>query len=132
MEEAFVFDEDVNSVELPEPDISSPILKDSVLYGWGYSHVNGTVAEVLQRVDINIYPTAVCKHYFSSNFSEVSHICAGGDGKGQCTGDSGSALTVDGIQYGIVSWSDKPCATTPGVMTRVASFRNWITHITGI
>ncbi|KAJ8950133.1 hypothetical protein NQ314_007986 [Rhamnusium bicolor] len=47
-------------------------------------------------------------------------------------GDSGGALTVDGVQYGIVSWSDKPCATTPGVLTRVASFRNWIGNITGI
>ncbi|KAJ8956983.1 hypothetical protein NQ318_012147 [Aromia moschata] len=132
MEEPFIFGETVNPAKLPEHDAPTPVLQDSLLFGWGYDHVNGTVAEILQKVDISVYPVATCKHYFASNFSEVSHICAGGGGKGQCSGDSGSALTVDGVQYGIVSWSDKPCATTPGVMTRVASFRNWIADHAGI
>ncbi|KAJ8925141.1 hypothetical protein NQ315_001323 [Exocentrus adspersus] len=132
VEQPFAFDVTAAPVSLPGPKARSPVLKDAILVGWGYPHVNGTVAEVLQKVDISIFDDDTCSGYFSSNYSSVSHICAGGSGKGQCTGDSGGALTVDGVQYGIVSWSDKPCATTPGVLTKVASFREWIRGISGI
>jgi trypsin len=58
-----------------------------------------------------------------------SNICTfyPGGGRGQCNGDSGGAVLVDGQQVGIVSWSEKPCGGPyPGVSTRVAYYRNWI------
>lgn len=53
---------------------------------------------------------------------------------GQCNGDSGGPLTVNGVQVGIVSWSIKPCQVPPypGVYTEVSHYISWITEITGI
>lgn len=37
-------------------------------------------------------------------------------------------MTINGVQYGILSWSVKPCANPdhPGVLTRVTSYLDWI------
>lgn len=62
-------------------------------------------------------------------------LCAGVQegGKGQCSGDSGGPLTINGVQVGIVSWSVKPCAVAPypGVYTKVSHYVNWIKAKTG-
>lgn len=85
MEKSFTFNADASPVTLPEQNAVPPLLKDALLVGWGYPYVNGTVASILQKVDINIYPDGTCLSYFNETYSPVSHICAGGGGKGQCT-----------------------------------------------
>lgn len=49
-------------------------------------------------------------------------------------GDSGGPLTKRGVQYGIVSWSLKPCtiAGKPGVFTNVFNYLSWIASQTGM
>ncbi|KRT81963.1 Trypsin, partial [Oryctes borbonicus] len=116
-------------IALPPLSARTPSNQDATLVGWGYPQSDVLeVMEMLQFVALTIFPDNICQQYHGNNFSTTSHICAGvvGGGKGQCSGDSGGALTVNGMQYGIVSWSDKPCAITPGVLTRVATFREWI------
>lgn len=84
-----------------------------------------------------------------------TNICGGipEGGKGQCSGDSGGPLLVDGVQVGIVSWSvrnsekfleaqsveivdsqEKPCtiAPYPGVYTGVSHYLDWIQKHSGI
>jgi trypsin len=95
---------------------------------------------ILQKVNLQIYTVQDCTRAFEAYRPPLkihaSNICAGTDAgyKGQCSGDSGGPLLVNGIQVGIVSWSVKPCAVPPfpGVYTAVASYADWITARTGI
>lgn len=123
-------------VELPNQDAPTPVWASATLLGWGYPKDNTSVTELLQEVNVYVYPDDICKEVHGKNLTTAVHICAGvpEGGKGQCSGDSGGPLTINKVQVGIVSWSVKPCAIKgyPGVLTRVSSFRYWITEITGI
>lgn len=68
----------------------------------------------LQRVDLQIFSAADCGK-LHNNKIHATNICGGviGGGMGQCSGDSGGPLIVDGLQVGIVSWSMKPCTVPP-------------------
>lgn len=41
---------------------------------------------------------------------------------------------IDGVQYGVVAWSLKPCGSHPGVLNRIGFWehRQWIQNVTGI
>ena len=87
------------------------------------------VQKQLQKVSIQTFGNLEC----SSRYQFAMHnttLCAGvpEGGKGQCSGDSGGPLLVNGEQVGIVSWSRKPCtqAPYPGVFTKVSDYVNWI------
>lgn len=62
-------------------------------------------------------------------------FCAGKveGGIDSCFGDSGGALVIDGIQYGIVSWGIG-CAlkNRPGVYASVPRLRKYILEQSGI
>lgn len=58
-----------------------------------------------------------------------SSICAGGEHKGQCSGDSGGPLLLENKQIGLVSWSLKPCGNKPGIFTNLAYYIEWIKNI---
>lgn len=102
----------------------------------------------LQRVDILIYTDADCSKAHGSRVDSRYHVCSGipEGGKGQCNvstyhfqfktkhlillfqGDSGGPLVANGKQWGVVSWSVKPCTAKgyPGVFARVSSYIDWI------
>ncbi|KAF2882708.1 hypothetical protein ILUMI_23441 [Ignelater luminosus] len=120
----------IQPVKLPLQGEIPPAGKSAVLSGWGLSKTGGIVMKNLQRVDIFVYNDEDCRKAHGSRVNPNYHVCAGvpEGGKGQCSGDSGGPLVVDDVQYGIVSWSVKPCAREgyPGVFTRVPNYIDWI------
>lgn len=86
----------------------------AVLSGWGLNATGGVVMTNLQKVDLQVYSAYDCGQIHRSTV-HYTNICGGipEGGKGQCSGDSGGPLLVDGVQVGIVSWSVKPCTVPP-------------------
>ncbi|XP_044736376.1 trypsin-7-like [Chrysoperla carnea] len=119
----------VRPAKLPEQD--EPVMANAkaVLAGWGRISTFGPVSKRLQKVCLKIWSLESCRRAHSDAVHDTN-LCAGvpQGGKGQCSGDSGGPLIVDGKVVGLVSWSVKPCARAgyPGVFTRVASYRDWI------
>ena len=102
--------------------------------GWGMIN-NGTLANVLQEVDLKIISDEVCqKTHTSSLLIKDSNMCAGWvkGGKDACQGDSGGPLICqDGqnqpVLTGVTSWG-VGCGmkNKPGLWTKVSSFVTWI------
>lgn len=107
----------------------------AVLAGWGLNATGGTIQYHLQKVDLQVFSSFDCNQLHSSTV-HYTNICGGvvGGGMGQCSGDSGGPLLVDGVQVGIVSWSVKPCTVPPypGVYTGVSHYIDWIEANTGL
>ncbi|XP_060522687.1 trypsin-7-like [Cylas formicarius] len=125
----------VQPATLPEQDASVPINQSAVLIGWGYlSGFSVEKPEILQKVNLTVYGNDYCDKVLTVPYNDTQNLCAGVDAndKGQCTGDSGGPLLVNGVPTGIVSWSVKPCISAPGAFTKVSYYRNWIRNVTGI
>ncbi|XP_047116004.1 trypsin-1-like [Schistocerca piceifrons] len=94
-------------------------------------------AETLRKADIPVWSDADCQEAYAGYEYQVleEDICAGmpEGGRGQCSGDGGGPLLVNGTQIGIVSWSRKPCVTkgSPGVYVEVSYYVDWIKEKTG-
>ncbi|EFA01277.2 serine protease P40 [Tribolium castaneum] len=127
-----VFGAYVQPTNLPIAFNATPENSPALLAGWGLPYSGGTVMKHLQKVNIFVYSDDDCEriHKETGPTNRKYHVCAGvpEGGKGQCNGDSGGPLTVNGVQVGIVSWSVKPCAIKgyPGVFTKVSSHVSWI------
>ncbi|KAL7291011.1 hypothetical protein TKK_0015152 [Trichogramma kaykai] len=131
----FVFSDRVQPVPLPE--LHTKILANSkaTVSGWGGrgGEIQG-LPNTLQKATIRIADQEYCKKVMVQENEEIfpTQICANDPTmrKGQCNGDSGGPLIVNGKLTGIVSWSvkDPYCASTiyPGVYTRVPEFVDWI------
>ncbi|XP_037045239.1 trypsin 3A1-like [Bradysia coprophila] len=107
----------------------------SKLLGWGLDQTGGVIQTTLQEVDLIVFSDEDCRDRHNSVI-HPSHICGGvpEGGRGQCSGDSGGPLLVNGVEVGIVSWSVKPCtiAPYPGVYTQVSYYREWIRQVTRV
>ncbi|KAK8144591.1 hypothetical protein G3M48_005607 [Beauveria asiatica] len=92
--------------------------------------------EILSKVVLDIHAREVCaaKGKDQHITTNDTFICAGGQGKNSCAGDSGGPLFVPETQLllGVVSWSVKDkkantyCGDSPTVFTRVGSYIDWI------
>ncbi|EJP67131.1 Trypsin-related protease [Beauveria bassiana ARSEF 2860] len=92
--------------------------------------------ETLSKVVLDVHAREVCaaKGKDQHITDRDTFICAGGQGKNSCRGDSGGPLFVPETQVllGIVSWSIKDrkantfCGDSPTVFTRVGSYIDWI------
>jgi len=101
--------------------------------GLGQIEEEGDVAKYLQEVDISYVPRDKCFRMFQGGIGDDA-ICAIGDGKDACGGDSGGPLILKAknseeadMQVGVVSWG-AGCAwkNYPGVYSNVPHVGSWI------
>nr|XP_014086724.1 trypsin beta-like [Bactrocera oleae] len=127
----FNFNSNVQAVELAT---STNEPTSYLISGWG-TVTEGKFRPTKYLRGVNVF--RVNKRSCSTSYRGISKItrkqlCASAPKQDSCQGDSGGALTTQGIQYGIVSFG-YGCARAgyPGVYTKVSSYRTWITTVTG-
>lgn len=128
------FFSEINAIALIDDGIEFDGGERALLSGWGLNN-DGVIPSTLQWAELEIFSMKECRKRHGSIISDTM-LCAGvpEGGKGQCSGDSGSPLVVNGKQVGVVSWSIKPCAVYPfpGVYAKVSALRGWIRTVTGV
>ncbi|XP_070824515.1 suppressor of tumorigenicity 14 protein homolog [Chaetodon trifascialis] len=124
---------------LPSPTYDFPAGLEAWITGWGATREGGLAATILQKAEVRIINSTVCKSLMSDEVTDRM-LCAGvlRGGVDACQGDSGGPLSVTGpggrvFLAGVVSWGDG-CArrNKPGVYTRVTRFRRWIKENSGV
>lgn len=108
--------------------------KMATVMGWGYTSENGTQAEELQRLNVELWSNDNCSQTVSIN---ETMVCAGGiEGQDACSGDTGSPLVIesptddsDDVLVGLASWGYGCGRGYPGVYSRVSYARSWIDSI---
>uniref|UniRef100_A0A6I8PHR4 Peptidase S1 domain-containing protein n=1 Tax=Ornithorhynchus anatinus TaxID=9258 RepID=A0A6I8PHR4_ORNAN len=106
--------------------------------GWGTLYTGGPLPDKLQQAQLPVVDHAHCSHQdWWGNDIKESMICAGGDIRSACNGDSGGPLNCrgsDGRWYiqGIASFVyGEGCNTLkkPTVFTRDSAFVSWIEEL---
>ncbi|KAL6119000.1 st14 [Pungitius sinensis] len=124
---------------LPSATYDFPAGREAWITGWGATREGGLAATVLQKAEVRIINSTVCKSLMGNQVTDRM-LCAGvlKGGVDACQGDSGGPLSVSGpggrvFLAGVVSWGDG-CArrNRPGVYTRITKYRSWITEQTGL
>merc|ERR1711982_228337 len=97
--------------------------------GWGTTTEGGSLARVLQKVDVPVVSDEHCRDSYGQADITDSMICAGLDqgGKDSCQGDSGGPFMCGNQLSGVVSWG-YGCAEAgyPGVYTQTSYFVDWV------
>ena len=132
IKEPFTYSTDVREGTLPKSGSTPSGV--ATLHGWG-STSNSKRAPTpnsLQTMSVPLISIDQCRDSLStsSKLVQSSNICTGPPSgrPSACSGDSGSALTQNGVIIGTVSWGLKPCASpyTASVYVKVADFIPWI------
>lgn len=129
VKEPFEFDESRKPVELFDNQEKVAPESKAVVTGWGLTEKSSFLPRQLQVVEIPVNSGEFCNDaYKSFDGMPMGQICAGENGLGVCSADSGGPLVYGGKQIGIVSWSSAVCAHPrfSGVYMEVASLRDWI------
>uniref|UniRef100_A0A1B6G6F2 Peptidase S1 domain-containing protein n=1 Tax=Cuerna arida TaxID=1464854 RepID=A0A1B6G6F2_9HEMI len=138
---ALEFDNLTQPVTLSHPNGDPPTNSAVVVMGWGVNKYKGNPMQYLQKATIDLYSNPACQAVYEPYGINIlsTNLCAGtpDGGIGQCTGDSGGPVVVEGspsVQIGIISFSAKPCGIKgfPGVNTRVSQFIDWIKNKTDL
>merc|ERR1711931_379779 len=108
-------------------DICMLTLEGSI--SMGSTTEGGSLARVLQKVDVPVVSDDHCRDSYGQNDITDSMICAGLDqgGKDSCQGDSGGPFMCGNQLSGVVSWG-YGCAEPgyPGVYTQTSYFVDWV------
>jgi len=134
---------DIALLELSEPVSLQPISLPSTanpvpnngeiatVAGWGVT-ATGNPSRQLQETDLPVVSTIACQSLYGNLINGPAHLCAGGQQRDSCFGDSGGPLFVSRgsqiVQAGVVSFGFGGCARPglPTVYTRTATYFNWI------
>uniref|UniRef100_A0A8C6G0I7 Peptidase S1 domain-containing protein n=1 Tax=Moschus moschiferus TaxID=68415 RepID=A0A8C6G0I7_MOSMO len=114
----------VSTIALPSgSDAVNPGMLCSVA-GWGLLRVNGSTANKLQEVELEVQRDEECKSRYEG-YNADTQICVGNPRmrKSAMNGDSGGPLVCDGVAQGIVSYGED---IPPDVYTRISRFQQWI------
>lgn len=137
--EPIPFDDKAQPVKLAEVDDDEriPFHKQGVLSGWGVNETSGYAQPYLQKIHLQLLTDEECQkkindHSGRESFIPIHNLCSDDYYNGECYGDSGSPYVINGTQYGIVSWSYKPCGVVPGTYSRITNpiYGNWIRETT--
>ncbi|TKS74938.1 Chymotrypsin-like elastase family member 3B [Collichthys lucidus] len=120
---------------LPESGQIVPNNDPCYITGWGRLYSGGPIASKLQQALLPVVGHSICSRsdWWGSTV-KTTMVCAGGDIRSGCHGDSGGPLNCrggDGRWYvqGVTSFvSSRGCNTPlkPTVFTRTSSFTKWI------
>ncbi|XP_074041238.1 trypsin-3 [Leptinotarsa decemlineata] len=130
--EPISFGDTAQPLKLPKSHESTPANKTASLAGWGEDDISPK-SQILRAVNLTISTDEECvdsyRNVDGGGLNPKTELCAGvpEGGKGPCHGDSGGPLVIDGVQYGIVSYS-KGCVEKgyPAVFTKVSGYLDWI------
>ncbi|XP_037537582.1 proproteinase E-like [Nematolebias whitei] len=138
LEKSAVVSDKVQPACLPQHGASLSHNQPCYITGWGRLYSGGPRAATLQQALLPVVDYSVCSQsdWWGSSV-KTTMVCAGGDNKSACHGDSGGPLNCagkDGRWYveGVTSFVDgRGCNTPkkPTVFTRVAFFIPWIHEV---
>ncbi|XP_007491282.1 chymotrypsin-like elastase family member 3B [Monodelphis domestica] len=123
---------------LPPANLILPNEKPCYVTGWGRLYTNGPLPDKLQQALLPVVDHEHCSKWDWWSISvKTTMVCAGGDIRSGCNGDSGGPLNCqadDGSWqvHGIASFvSSFGCNAKkkPTVFTRVSAFNDWIEKI---
>ena len=96
--------------------------------GWGDTSEQGGTPEQLLEAQVPLVSDAICAAQLGTD--ALREVCAAGEGRDSCYGDSGGPLTIttaDGPKLaGVVSWGEECAGPTPGVYAEVPFYENFI------
>ncbi|KAL8198218.1 UNVERIFIED_CONTAM: Chymotrypsin-like elastase member 3B [Gekko kuhli] len=109
--------------------------------GWGRLSTGGPLPPVLQQAELPVVDHAHCTQpdWWGALSIRETMVCAGGDIRAGCNGDSGGPLNCQAADgrwevHGIASFvSGLGCNALkkPTVFTRVSAFEDWIREVSG-
>merc|ERR1711974_280318 len=119
----------VAAIALPEDGEEYTEGTTCTVSGWGTTSEGGSLARILQKVDVPVVSDKSCRKSYSTSQIADSMICAGFEqgGKDSCQGDSGGPFMCGNQLSGVVSWG-YGCAEAgyPGVYTQTSYFVDWV------
>lgn len=118
----------ISVIALPSTNNSAPIGSVSQVSGWGATCEGCGNSPTLRYVMIPIISNVDCNLAYDGSITN-GMLCAAYPDRDACQGDSGGPLVYDNVLEGIVSFG-QGCARPnfPGVYTRVAYYRDWISE----
>nr|XP_020144188.1 proproteinase E-like [Microcebus murinus] len=125
----------VQVATLPPAGDILPNEEPCYITGWGRLSTNGPLPDKLQQALLPVVDYKHCSRLTWWGFSvKKTMVCAGGDVRSGCNGDSGGPLNCPGTDgtwevHGVASFvSSQGCNTLkkPTVFTRVSAFNDWI------
>ena len=140
----FRMDGNVTSVDPVKinQDPMEPFFSDKLTaVGWGATSVTNSSLEypdIMNEVELEYIGTTRCKQIETEIGMTLGYkvsedmLCAGGNGKDTCYGDSGGPLLVIGddpsqaLQVGVTSWGPACGKTIPGVYHRTSASYEWL------
>ncbi|XP_033231390.1 transmembrane protease serine 11B-like protein [Belonocnema kinseyi] len=137
----FVFSKFINFISLPQSNTILPIYQLVTVCGWGLSYSSSSgyyKPDHLQKANLVVLDEKVCKQLYSNgNFGKYmddTQFCLHYPNAwiGTCSGDSGGAVTVNGVLVGVNSWGSATFSNCgrpgfPDVCTKVSKYLDWIT-----
>ncbi|XP_063084964.1 transmembrane protease serine 9 isoform X2 [Cavia porcellus] len=125
----------VRPICLPGPAPRPPDGPRCVITGWGSVREGGSMARQLQKAAVRLLSEQTCRRFYPVQISSRM-LCAGfpQGGVDSCSGDAGGPLACREpsgrwVLTGVTSWG-YGCGRPhfPGVYTRVAAVRGWISQ----